>query len=136
MVGGSDPRIVGYLGLDGLTYKTPGGRDSADAAWRVANRAAEKVAPTTLTFELPASMSHYAHDIRRFVDAMLYKLEKNAHKGKWDDLSVDRAFELLELEVAELKAEIGGNAVKTLLESADVANFALMIANIATERGK
>jgi|GEM_PF-5191682 len=88
------------------------------------------------TVKIPAAMAHYSDDIRRFVDAMVYKLERNAHKGKWESLTVDQAFKLLEGEVEELRREIGGNSVKTILEAADVANFALMVANIAVERGK
>ena len=85
---------------------------------------------------IPGEMANYAHEIRRFVDAMVYKLEKNAHKGKWENLSVDEAFKLLRKEVDELQAEVGGNTTKTLLEAADVANFALMVASIAIERGR
>lgn len=95
-----------------------------------------KMPAISFTITVPGEMAHYAHDIRRFVEAMIYKLEKNAHKGKWEGLSVDQAFKLLEAEVEELKAEIGGNSIKTILEAADIGNFALMIANIAVERGK
>jgi hypothetical protein len=90
----------------------------------------------TIAFRLEGDMVQYAHDIRRFVDAMLYKLEKNAHKGRWSGLSVDEAFQLLLKEVEELRREVGGNSVKNVLEAADVANFAMMIASIATERGR
>jgi NTP pyrophosphatase (non-canonical NTP hydrolase) len=95
-----------------------------------------KMPAISFTVTVPGEMAHYAHDIRRFVEAMVYKLEKNADKGKWEGYTVDHAFKLLEAEVSELREEIGGNSIKTILEAADVANFALMIANIAVERGK
>lgn len=90
------------------------------------------------TVKLEGDMIKYGPDIRRFVDAMIYKLEKNAHKGRWEDLSLEDAFMRLTDEVSELKAEVHGdrNMVRTMLEAADVANFALIVAAIAMERGR
>jgi hypothetical protein len=87
---------------------------------------------------LSGDMAKYGPDIRRFIDAMIYKLEKNVAKGKWEDLPIERAFKLLEGEVYELQAEVHGdrNMVRTMLEAADVANFALIVAAIAMERGR
>ena len=66
---------------------------------------------------------------------MVYKLSKNAHKGKWSDLDVDAAFARMEGERVELQeAMVNGNTVEVLLEAADVANFALILANIAVTR--
>lgn len=106
--------------------------------------AAEKAAPTPDTpsfnfvVSLHGDMAKYGPDIRRFVEAMIYKLEKNVTKGKWEDLAIERAFKLLEGEVDELRAEVHGdrNMVRTMLEAADVANFALIVASIAMERGR
>lgn len=79
----------------------------------------------------------YEQDFRRFVDAMLYKIKKNGHKGRWDTLSLKDAVDLLKGELAELEVAISdGNRVEIELEAADVANFALIIASIAVEKGK
>lgn len=79
----------------------------------------------------------YEDDIRRFVDAMRYKLRKNAHKGRWEDTDLDEALNLLRKEVEELHgAIIGGNMIEILLEAADIANFAMIVSAIAIERGK
>jgi hypothetical protein len=94
---------------------------------------------TLITVRIPSAVASASHDIRRFIDAMMLKLEKNAHKGKWEGLSIDDAFMRLEDEITELRAEVKygpGNSMKTVLEAADVANFALIIASIAIERGK
>lgn len=87
---------------------------------------------------LRGDMAKYGPDIRRFIDAMIYKLERNAHKGRWEDLSLEKAFDLLKREVCELDVEVKGdrNMVRTMLEAADVANFALIVAAIVMERGR
>lgn len=90
-----------------------------------------------ITFTLPPEVEQYEHDIRRFVDAMVYKLKVHSKKGRWEDLPATAALELLAGEVTELtKAMVEGNMVETMLEAADVANYALIIASIAVERGK
>ena len=102
---------------------------------------AEKAPPIPMpdiafTVVIPGSCASYAHDIRRFIDAMVFKLEKNVHKGRWEDLSVQEAFQRLMDEVEELQSEIGGNTMKIVMEAADVANFAMIIASIAIERNR
>ena len=105
---------------------------------------AEKAAPTLrpnfhFNVSLSGDMAKYGPDIRRFVEAMIFKLEKNVAKGKWEDLPIERAFKLLTDEVAELDDEINRgdrNMVRTMLEAADVANFALIVAAIVMERGR
>lgn len=73
-------------------------------------------------------------DIRRFTDAMMYKLRRNAHKGRWEGMTLKEAVERLEDEVKELRAAIAeGNSVEILLEAADVGNFAMIAAHIAIE---
>lgn len=90
-----------------------------------------------ITITLPDAVDIYEQDIRRFVDAMVYKLGVHSSKGRWEDLPVNKAFDLLVGELKELKEAIGGkNLIEILLESADVANFALIIASIAIERGE
>ena len=77
----------------------------------------------------------YERELKLFTDAMRYKLEKNTHRGKWEDLSVERALELLKVEVLELERAIKEDrAVEILLEGADIANYALIVANIALRR--
>ena len=91
----------------------------------------------TLTINLPPEVEGYTDDIRRFIDAMIYKLGKNAHKGRWDEMTVERAIARLKEEVSELDEASGRESMtEMLLESADVANFALIVAAIAIERGK
>lgn len=86
---------------------------------------------------IPPTLDSYEQDLRRFVDAMRYKLRRNAHKGRWEDMSIDEEFNLLRKEVEELRDAVrDGNMVEILLEAADVANFAMIVASICIERGK
>lgn len=86
----------------------------------------------TIQIVLPDNVEGLAAPLKAFVDAMVYKLAKNAHKGKWEGIPLTKALELLDGEVVELKeAFITGNTIEIMLESSDVANFALMAANIA-----
>lgn len=109
----------------------------------VAEKAAPNLDPAgdvqfSFVTTLRGDMAKYGPDIRRFVDAMVFKLEKNATKGRWETYSLEQAFDLLLGEVAELQTEVHGdrNMVRTMLEAADVANFALIVAAIAMERGR
>lgn len=73
-----------------------------------------------------------APDLQRFFDAMIYKLRRNAHKGHWDHLSLDTAFADLGGEVEELTGAIAsGSTAEILMEAADVANEAMICANVA-----
>lgn len=94
-------------------------------------------APASFTVSLPPEVAQYEQDLRRFVDAMVYKLQVHAKKGRWENLPIGKALELMQGEVGELTEAVErGNLVEILLESADVANFALITASIAVERGK
>lgn len=85
-----------------------------------------------IVVQIPDDVAPFADDIKRFMDAMVYKLAKNAHKGRWADLTPGHSFQLLSKEVDELKEAIQtGNTVEIMLESADVANFALIQAALA-----
>lgn len=74
-------------------------------------------------------------EVKRFAEAMIEKLnepEKN-QKGDWRQYNAWYHFDRLEQEIAELKIElIGSNTSKEaiLKECADVANFAMMIADV------
>ena len=81
---------------------------------------------------LPNELDDLAPEVRTFVEAMVYKLYKNRHKGKWEGMSLDSLENLLRDEVAELHDAIQRqNSTWVLLEAADIANFAMMIANVA-----
>jgi NTP pyrophosphatase (non-canonical NTP hydrolase) len=90
-----------------------------------------------LVIEIPNEVLPYRDDIRRFVDAMVFKLKVHHKKGRWEGKTVGEYVPLLEGEVAELKEAIeGGNLIEIFLEGADVANMALIAVSIATERGR
>lgn len=90
------------------------------------------VSRVNFTVAIPGEMAEYAPHIRRFVDAMVYKLKLNAHKGMWESYRDTEAVGLLQKEVTELQeAVLDGNMVEIILEAADVANFAMITAAIA-----
>lgn len=68
---------------------------------------------------------------------MIYKLKVHAKKGRWENRPMHDIVGALDAEVLELKEAInGGNLIETMLEAADVANYAMIVASIAVERGK
>lgn len=86
---------------------------------------------------LPPEVMPYQHEIRRFVEAMVYKLAVHSDKGKWEDLAAEKALGFLATEVKELQEALDrGNMVEILLEAADVGNYALILSAIVMERGK
>lgn len=96
-----------------------------------------KAPPVEMTVMVPAGLSHLVPDLKRFVDAMVYKLNKNSHKGKWEDSTIDRTLQLLKGEVDELTDAIAeGNDIEIVLEAADIGNFAMIAASIAVEGRK
>lgn len=71
-------------------------------------------------------------ELQMFFEAMIYKLHKNHHKGKWENVSILDLEKLLLGEVEELKEAIrGGNSLAMILEAADVGNFAMMMSSVA-----
>jgi len=86
-----------------------------------------------------ADLGHYAeYDVwlARMADAQRYKLRKNRHKGFLGDLSPKDLIAKLREEVDELEdALVRGSEIESILESADVCNFA-MAALISSFRGK
>jgi NTP pyrophosphatase (non-canonical NTP hydrolase) len=61
---------------------------------------------------------------------MLYKLDINSSKGRWQDIDTQASLERLMEEAIELREALQtDNTVSILLEAADVANFALIIAS-------
>jgi hypothetical protein len=83
-------------------------------------------------------MSRFQRYVDEFAKLMVEKLEKNAHKGEWQDTSDDQFFEMLGAELMELRYAISNpdlhNVGDVLREAADVANFALMLASNALRR--
>lgn len=90
-----------------------------------------------LEIPIPPEVEQYTDDIRRFVHAMVYKLKVHHRKGRWENTSLDKAVQLLAKEVIELDEAVkDGNLIEILTEAADCANFAMIAAAIATERGE
>lgn len=84
---------------------------------------------------VPKELSHIEGDLRRFFDAMIYKLRKNRDKGRWENLSIEDALKMLRDEVSELDEAIAeGSTIDMILECADVANFGLILSSIALEQ--
>lgn len=94
-----------------------------------------KITATELTIAIPTGIEHLALPVKRFVDAMVFKLHAHRAKGKWEELDLNSTLLLLKGEVGELTDAIdSNNSTEILLESADVANFAMIASCIATER--
>lgn len=86
----------------------------------------------TLKIVVPASLASVEAEIKTFIDAMVFKLAKNAHKGKWETFGLQETIVKLQAERQELEDAIAaGNCIEIILEAADVANFALIAASIA-----
>ncbi len=68
----------------------------------------------------------YDNWLLRLADAQRYKLRKNAHKGYLGDLPLREIIDKLKAEVVELEDALSrGSEIESILEAADVANFAL-----------
>lgn len=107
-------------------------RQQADAA--IASNGTQPGGMNYVQIPIPPECEQYKNDIRRFVNAMVFKLAKNAHKGRWEDLTTSKAVGCLVTEVKELSAAINyQNSVEIFLEAADVANFAMIIASMEME---
>lgn len=81
---------------------------------------------------IPPELQFIEQELHVFIDAMLYKLEKNKHKGKWENQSLISLVSRLEGEMDELAKAIDDHSTTDILmEAADIANYAMMIADIA-----
>lgn len=88
-----------------------------------------------ICFTLEGEMEQYAQDIHIFVGLMLKKLHANIHKGRWENQNIEDTYQNLVDEVVELNDAIEDNdAEGILMEAADVANFAMIVASIQQER--
>ena len=90
--------------------------------------------------QIPVSDSETWPHVLLFAKRMEAKLAKNRHKGDrlgWLNVSPEELLDLLKNEVRELdEAFDDGDAVMVANECADVANFALMVADWFTEHAK
>ncbi|MEF2243988.1 hypothetical protein [Paenibacillus sp. IITD108] len=71
--------------------------------------------------------------VQWFAEQMEMKLRENDHKGGWEECSLDWLYSRLCQETKELWRSIDHPSTYNMvaLEAADVANFAMMIADIA-----
>lgn len=89
---------------------------------------------TAITIKLPPELAGYGPSLIRFFDAMVFKLRRNAHKGKWEAVPLPDAMSALEREASELREALAhGSTMEMLMEAADVANQALIVAEISLE---
>lgn len=87
-----------------------------------------------LLIAVPDELAELRPDLQRFFDAMIYKLRRNKHKGRWEGLNLDQTFRMLEQEIVELNEALKeGSSMEILFEAADAANFAMIIANLGLE---
>ena len=72
-----------------------------------------------------------------FADAMAERLEANAHKHGWEDMSPKQLLRRLEQEVGELRRAIenGESPSRVTHEAADAGNFAAMLSVAYEEQG-
>jgi len=83
---------------------------------------------------IPEDLMPMSKDLGRFWSAMVYKLRKNRHKGKWEELNLSGALSKMVDEVDELKQAMNeGSYAEILLEGADIANFAMIITSVALD---
>jgi len=81
-------------------------------------------------------MESDAESVHAFSIEMLKKLLQNGHKAHWSTVDCDYLFDRLIEELEELKAARSGSVNDIVSECADVANFAMMIAdNVSKGRG-
>lgn len=73
--------------------------------------------------------------VKWFADQMEQTLQRNDHKGGWDSCSFDYLLDRLEQETQELflasEAPTNNFRENIIREATDVANFAMMIADLA-----
>jgi NTP pyrophosphatase (non-canonical NTP hydrolase) len=77
--------------------------------------------------------------VQWFAEVMENKLRENDHKGGWDECHIDWLIHRLYQEAEELWREVRSNDKNyqnIISESADVANFAMMIADKARKEAK
>lgn len=87
-----------------------------------------------LAIFIPDELEALRPDLQRYWDAMVYKLRRNKHKGRWADLDLADTMAKLDGEIVEMRDAVGeGSSMEILMEAADVGNFAMIAANVALE---
>jgi len=77
----------------------------------------------------------WRNEVVIFADAMEAKLKENDHKQHWSSMPMQYLIGRLAEEQEELREAIEGeNSEEILKEAADVANFAMMIADVAKSK--
>lgn len=123
---------VGVMHKPGCSYS-----NSYHFVWEAVDMPEKVLSGNEITIAIPPEVVQYRHDIRRFVEAMVFKLSVHASKGRWENKTAAERLDRLYDEAKELKEAMDrGNMVEIMLEAADVANYALIISAIVMERGK
>ncbi|MDU0329206.1 hypothetical protein RW092_03185 [Paenibacillus sp. 3LSP] len=110
------------------------------------------MAGTTVTGVLPSALIIYKEPVETpikpresvqwFAEVMENKLRENDHKGGWDNENIYWLWERLRDEASELLVAVDAtrdlyaDPLNIVLEAADVANFAMMIADKARKEAK
>lgn len=90
---------------------------------------------SNISIFIPPELERNEIAIKRFFDAMVYKLRKNASKPSFERSDAAHCIARIKSETEEMEQAIAeGNIVETLLEGADIANFALLAATSAIDR--
>ena len=71
------------------------------------------------------------NSVLEFAGVMQKKLDENSHKGGWEGCDNSYLFKRLNQEIKEMKTAIKKNKNRHMVirECADIANFAMMIAD-------
>lgn len=79
---------------------------------------------------------HIRPPVFKFAKLMEAKLKDNDHKGGWDQDTIEQLRYKLECEVIELKnvLECFDSPIEVIYECVDVANFAMMIADLTLRK--
>ena len=87
--------------------------------------------------EWPEYRMELRPEVDKFSQAMEEKLRENDYRGGWQHCDIDYLFMRMAEERQELRRAVRGkDPVKVLREAADIANFALMIADNFTREGQ
>lgn len=131
--------------VDGVPYFSEGEQTLATACLHLRDVLKDHDAPIpqedALLFEAIESRAEITAErqlrpaVQAFAEAMERKLRKNEHKGGWKDCTWDWLYsrmtdEMCELARAARAADHDGSKRGLLEEAADVANFAMMIADV------
>ena len=77
----------------------------------------------------------YPDRLREFVERMVRKLELRSDRGDWRKYTSQELLDALRDEVAELEEAHNRHSVCTVAECVDVANYAMMLADVMGTHG-